>query len=652
MNETFFLKSMEFSRKELEEILHSKLGYTGINNYSFSGNIYYINLDNKSLLLMYNTNENREILNAYRNIEYNDNFDSTNKLKFIRKIDNREDNLVTAYTENGNYTSLAEASLLLMVEDRSVKILDEPDLHFEPYKDYFAVIDSSNKIRRSMPVGELMDTLYTLCTPIPGIVIRNNNINLLDRFKNGEITNNEISFYMEQLLNFTISNDYVLISSLPLQTYDVKTFIFYFLPLDTTKEALFSYGDKVEFYKENNRLYVKLNGDVVIPLRYKIPSPISARSSAAVSDISFTLWIRGSSSLPINAKIASLTSGDNKIILGENKIYLSDIVISLSSLNRNEDLMANKWYFFAISYKGINGLFEYLIRDEDNAYEHYATTTLTDDDRNLFNNTFFESSHKYSIDDIYSDEEQILHEYYTKDGLINIWNEHKGDDIFTINEVNEIGVSFDTKFSKIHVFKKEIVTTSTFADQYPSHESLSDKIQIGRLSSDNNTTNHSFVGTMFFSNKIARVFNQFTAIRTGFHRIERTLDLDDIPENNVPTNRLLSIDDNNFIFRINKTYADISGLSDLQLKKNIENLNYSLSDIIKLRPVNFNWKDDKSSNKNIGLIAQETEKIIPEVVTTSNIGYKNINYNFLIPILINSVKELKNEVEELRRILN
>ena len=56
-----------------------------------------------------------------------------------------------------------------------------------------------------------------------------------------------------------------------------------------------------------------------------------------------------------------------------------------------------------------------------------------------------------------------------------------------------------------------------------------------------------------------------------------------------------------------------------------------------------------SSNKQIGLIAQDVEKIFPELVTTDNNGYKSVNYTGLIPVMIESIKTLQKEIEELKK---
>lgn len=92
--------------------------------------------------------------------------------------------------------------------------------------------------------------------------------------------------------------------------------------------------------------------------------------------------------------------------------------------------------------------------------------------------------------------------------------------------------------------------------------------------------------------------------------------------------------------------------SDIRLKTDINELSYGLKDLMQLTPVSYKWKGNPGSAK-IGLIAQEVKKVIPEVVSgdesTENLG---MNYAELVPLLINSIKELKKEVDELKKKLD
>ena len=65
-----------------------------------------------------------------------------------------------------------------------------------------------------------------------------------------------------------------------------------------------------------------------------------------------------------------------------------------------------------------------------------------------------------------------------------------------------------------------------------------------------------------------------------------------------------------------------------------------------LRGVNFDWKD--SGDTNPGVIAQEIQKVIPEVVYEDKKGYLGVNYSGIIPYLIEAIKDLQEQVDELK----
>lgn len=98
--------------------------------------------------------------------------------------------------------------------------------------------------------------------------------------------------------------------------------------------------------------------------------------------------------------------------------------------------------------------------------------------------------------------------------------------------------------------------------------------------------------------------------------------------------------------------------SDARDKTNIQTLNQGLNLISQLRPVRYDFKnkDAESSakfrlggeGKEIGLLAQDVEQVLPDIVLTDPDGKKLINYTALIPILIDAVKELRTELEELK----
>ena len=59
-------------------------------------------------------------------------------------------------------------------------------------------------------------------------------------------------------------------------------------------------------------------------------------------------------------------------------------------------------------------------------------------------------------------------------------------------------------------------------------------------------------------------------------------------------------------------------------------------------------KKDANHKKKIGLLAQDIEKVFPELVTETN-DIKSVNYQGLVPVLINAMKEQQDEIERLKR---
>ena len=98
--------------------------------------------------------------------------------------------------------------------------------------------------------------------------------------------------------------------------------------------------------------------------------------------------------------------------------------------------------------------------------------------------------------------------------------------------------------------------------------------------------------------------------------------------------------------------------SDARLKKNIQPIDYGLKQLMELRPVSFQWKDDEFGQTRLGLIAQDVQGVIDEVVVTEDVSmtepeegaahghlvrkkadYLGINYGELIPVLIKAIQD-------------
>ena len=98
------------------------------------------------------------------------------------------------------------------------------------------------------------------------------------------------------------------------------------------------------------------------------------------------------------------------------------------------------------------------------------------------------------------------------------------------------------------------------------------------------------------------------------------------------------------------TCTSLTETSDLRIKDNIEQLTGALNTISSLRGITYTNKD--TNKDSIGVIAQEVEEILPELVGEDTSGMANVRYTGLVPVLIEAIKELKNEVDALKHELN
>ena len=92
--------------------------------------------------------------------------------------------------------------------------------------------------------------------------------------------------------------------------------------------------------------------------------------------------------------------------------------------------------------------------------------------------------------------------------------------------------------------------------------------------------------------------------------------------------------------------ANITNPSDKNLKENIKTAE-GLDIIKKLRGVSFNWKED--GKKDYGVIAQEVENVLPELVNGKD-GEKGVQYNSLVGVLIEAIKEQQQQINELKNM--
>jgi hypothetical protein len=102
-------------------------------------------------------------------------------------------------------------------------------------------------------------------------------------------------------------------------------------------------------------------------------------------------------------------------------------------------------------------------------------------------------------------------------------------------------------------------------------------------------------------------------------------------------------------------------VSDQRLKDNVENIESPLYKICALRGVTYDWNaGPRQGERDYGLIAQECESVIPEIVREKNMpfigdgetDYKTVDYEKLTAVLIEAIKEQQAQINELKEMIN
>jgi hypothetical protein len=103
--------------------------------------------------------------------------------------------------------------------------------------------------------------------------------------------------------------------------------------------------------------------------------------------------------------------------------------------------------------------------------------------------------------------------------------------------------------------------------------------------------------------------------------------------------------------------------SDIRLKENIQPINNPIEMISQIRGVYYDWTDEHIARRggedgyfvrkhDVGVIAQEIEAVLPEVVATRDDGFKAVKYEKIVPLLIEVVKAQQQEINQIREELN
>ena len=98
--------------------------------------------------------------------------------------------------------------------------------------------------------------------------------------------------------------------------------------------------------------------------------------------------------------------------------------------------------------------------------------------------------------------------------------------------------------------------------------------------------------------------------------------------------------------------GNVTAYSDITLKKNIEEISNALDKVLNLRGVTYNRIDIENEPRQTGVVAQEVEEVLPEVVNTDEeTGIKSVAYGNMVGLLIEAIKEQQQEINNLKEMI-
>jgi hypothetical protein len=94
--------------------------------------------------------------------------------------------------------------------------------------------------------------------------------------------------------------------------------------------------------------------------------------------------------------------------------------------------------------------------------------------------------------------------------------------------------------------------------------------------------------------------------------------------------------------------GNVTAYSDIKLKENIEPIVNSLDKVNQINGVTFDRIDTPELGRQMGVIAQDVEKVCPELVSTDEEGTKSVAYGNMVGLLIEAIKDQQKQIDELR----
>ena len=238
-----------------------------------------------------------------------------------------------------------------------------------------------------------------------------------------------------------------------------------------------------------------------------------------------------------------------------------------------------------------------------------------------------------------------------------------------------VGVSGSETSGQITLIDSGGITISQSGGQITfSSSATSSTVEIDTFTGDSTTTQFTLSSSVINENNTQVYFNGVYQSKSNYSTSGTILTFNVAPPNNITievihlasllSNGLTNISDDGTDITIDNNLtvggtitatgdivSDCS--SDERLKDNISVILNPIDKIKQIKGVEFDWNNKQSTFKghDIGVVAQDIEKVLPELVNTRDNGYKAVKYDKLTALLIEAIKQQQEEIEELKKII-
>jgi hypothetical protein len=218
-----------------------------------------------------------------------------------------------------------------------------------------------------------------------------------------------------------------------------------------------------------------------------------------------------------------------------------------------------------------------------------------------------------------------------------IYNQTSGTQPFSILPNGNVGIGVTSPATNLHIEQNNLAGASVYNTNYT-------QLTIENSGSAGIQINSATYGIIYFGDASSPISGQWLYV----HSSDTYLWM---------TGAVTTMSLNATALTVKGDVVAYGSPSDKRLKENIKPIKSALDKVSKLQGVTFDWKkqnpqDDKELTRNwkndIGFIAQDVQKVVPELVRENENGMLSMRHQGIAPILLEAIKELKAEIEELK----